>query len=66
MRLFHIGVCAFLFLLTGCERQEIKDAKLNGEIVTDTKGRKWLLKHHMGNTYILNPVNEDGTINFPE
>lgn len=57
---------AAILTLTGCERSEIRDAKLDGTIVTDTNGRKWMLKHHIGDTYFLYSINADGSINFPQ
>ena len=59
-----LASCSAL-LLCGCLRKELKEAKINGEIVTDTKGRRWLLKHNIGDTFFLSSVNADGTINNP-
>ena len=52
-------------IFSGCLRKELRDAKVSGEIMTDTKGRKWLVEHNVGDTFFLRSVNEDGTINSP-
>ena len=67
MKLKHISLIAtgLAFLFTGCARKELRDAKVNGEIMTDTKGRRWLIEHNVGDTFSIRSVNADGTVNIP-
>lgn len=49
-----IFLCAStLILSSGCLRKELADANLSGEIMTDTKGRKWLITHNIGDTFFF-------------
>ena len=58
-------VAGSALLLGGCLRKELADAKVSGEIITDTKGRKWLVEHNAGDTFTLKSVNADGSVNIP-
>ena len=59
-----LAICSAL-LVSGCLRKELRDAKVSGEIMTDTKGRRWLVVHNLGDTFFLQRVNADGTVNTP-
>jgi hypothetical protein len=62
MKALVIGI--IVLMVCGCENAITKNARLNGSVVTDTKGNKWLLKHNIGDTYFMYQVRPDGSINL--
>lgn len=53
-----ILVVAMVFLLAGCydPRKEMSDFRCNeGKLLTDKEGRQWVVRHHFGQIYIVEP-----------
>ena len=60
-----IALLGPLIFASGCARKELRVAKVSGEVMTDTKGRKWLVEHRIGDVFTLKSVNQDGSVNVP-
>lgn len=49
-------------LVAGCESGDTKASGMNGMVLIDANGKKWIAKHNLGDNYILYGVKEDGSI----
>ena len=47
-----------LLLLVGCDSNRERTKDLDRTIVTSNSGKKYLVQHHIGENYILTPIEE--------
>lgn len=51
-------VILMLLLLGGCDSNKERCEDLERTIVTSNSGKKYLVQHHIGDNYILIPIEE--------
>ncbi len=60
---YVLAVVCIALLVVGCESNDTKKAKMDGAILTDQNGTKWVAKHRIADAYFLYRMDEKG-INF--
>lgn len=58
-RFLLVLVILFGIFGCGCESRDTIDAKMNGMILTDADGNKWIAKHRIGDSYVLYNIKGD-------
>jgi len=58
-------VVAFSALLVaGCESEDTERAGMDGMVLTDSAGGRWIARHNIGDNYFLYQSASDGRVNW--
>ena len=60
---YVLAVVCIALLVVGCESNDTKEAKMDGAILTDQNGTKWVAKHRFADAYWLYRI-DDNRVNF--
>ena len=54
-----LAVALSALLVAGCESEDTKRAGMDGMILTDSNGGKWIARHNLGDRYFLYKLDGD-------
>lgn len=59
-----LAVALSALLVTACESEDTKRAEMDGMILTDSNGGKWIAKHSVADAYFLYSLDSSGKVNW--